>query len=224
MTMPYAVDTEERKTMTSPPIRVLIADDHELLRRGIRAVLSAAPDIEVVGDARDGEELVALVRGLLPDVVLTDIEMPGMGGLEAMRQIHEHHPGVRIVAISGHDDAESVRAAFRKGACGYVMKAATVDMEHAVRAVMTTGSYFSPTVARLLMQAPKATAEEELTTRQVEILTRIAQGLSAKEIGFELGISPKTVDVHRARLMQRLGLKDTASLTLYALRSGLIKQ
>jgi DNA-binding NarL/FixJ family response regulator len=211
---------------TSPvkSTRVILADDHDLVRSGIKALLSMVEGVEVIAEARDGRELITLVESLNPDVVMTDISMPGMDGITAITEIHGKHPEVRLLVLSMYDTVDFVKRAVASGACGYLMKdAPPFELEQAVRSVMATGSYFSPAIAQRLLQPSEPTVDDELTHRQVEILKLIAQGRASKEIAYELGLSPKTVDVHRARIMERLHLNDIASLTLYAVRKGLIK-
>jgi DNA-binding NarL/FixJ family response regulator len=213
-----------KNTAPSKPIRVVLADDHDLVRSGIKALLSMVDGVEVIAEARDGKELIALVEDLMPDVVMTDISMPGMDGIAAIAEIHAKHPEVRLLVLSMYDTVDFVKRAVANGACGYLMKdAPPFELEQAVRSVMATGSYFSPAIAQRLLQPSEPTVDDELTHRQVEILKLIAQGRASKEIAYELGLSPKTVDVHRARIMERLRLNDIASLTLYAVRKGLIK-
>ncbi len=205
-------------------IRVVLADDHDLVRSGINALLSMIDGVEVIAEARDGRELVTLVESLQPDVVMTDISMPGMDGIAAIAEIHGKWPQVRLLVLSMYDTVDFVKRAVSNGACGYLMKdAPPFELEQALRSVMATGSYFSPTIAQRLLQPSEPTADDELTERQVEILRLIAQGKASKEIAYDLGLSPKTVDVHRARIMERLQINDIASLTLYAVRKGLIK-
>lgn len=209
---------------TSQPVRIVLADDHDLVRSGIKALLSMVDGLEVIAEARDGRELIALVDRLIPDVVMTDISMPGMDGITAIAHIHAKHPQVRLLVLSMYDTVDFVKRAVASGACGYLMKdAPPFELEQSVRSVMATGSYFSPAIAQRLLQPSEPTVDDELTHRQVEILRLIAQGRASKEIAYELGLSPKTVDVHRARIMDRLHLYDIASLTLYAVRKGLIK-
>jgi DNA-binding NarL/FixJ family response regulator len=213
-----------KNTAPSKPIRVVLADDHDLVRSGIKALLSMVDGVEVIAEARDGRELITLVEDLMPDVVMTDISMPGMDGITAIAEIHGKHPEVRLLVLSMYDTVDFVKRAVANGACGYLMKdAPPFELEQAVRSVMATGSYFSPAIAQRLLQPSEPTVDDELTHRQVEILKLIAQGRASKEIAYELGLSPKTVDVHRARIMERLRLNDIASLTLYAVRKGLIK-
>jgi DNA-binding NarL/FixJ family response regulator len=213
-----------KNNAASQPIRIVLADDHDLVRSGIKALLSMIEGVEVIAEARDGEELIALVDSLMPDVVMTDISMPGMDGITAISHIHGKHPQARLLVLSMYDTVDFVKRAVASGACGYLMKdAPPFELEQAVRSVMATGSYFSPAIAQRLLQPSEPTVDDELTHRQVEILRLIAQGRASKEIAYELGLSPKTVDVHRARIMERLHLNDIASLTLYAVRKGLIK-
>lgn len=213
-----------KNSAVSQPVRVVLADDHDLVRSGIKALLTMIEGVQVIAEARDGRELITLVESLTPDVVMTDISMPGMDGITAISEIHARFPQVRLLVLSMYDTVDFVKRAVANGACGYLMKdAPPFELEQAVRSVMATGSYFSPSIAQRLLQPSEPTVDDELTHRQVEILRLIAQGRASKEIAFELGLSPKTVDVHRARIMERLRINDIASLTLYAVRKGLIK-
>lgn len=207
-----------------PTVRVVLADDHDLVRSGIKALLTMIKGVDVIAEARNGQELVTLTESLNPDVVMTDIFMPVMDGIAAIAQLHQSRPSVRLLVLSMYDTVDFVKRAVASGACGYLMKdAPPFELEQAIRSVMATGSYFSPVIAQRLLQPSEPTADDELTERQIEILKLIAQGRASKEIAFELGLSPKTVDVHRSRIMERLQLGDIASLTLYAVRKGLIK-
>ena len=213
-----------KSTAQAKSIRVVLADDHDLVRSGIKALLSMVDNVEVIAEARDGNELIKLVESLVPDIVMTDISMPGMDGITAISAIHATHPEVRLLVLSMYDTVDFVKRAVANGACGYLMKdAPPYELEQAIRSVMATGSYFSPSIAQRLLQPSEPTIDDELTHRQIEILKLISQGRASKEIAYELGLSPKTVDVHRARIMERLHLNDIASLTLYAVRKGLIK-
>jgi DNA-binding NarL/FixJ family response regulator len=213
-----------KNTPEAKSIRVVLADDHDLVRSGIKALLSMIEGVEVIAEARDGRELINLVESLNPDIVMTDISMPGMDGITAISEIHGKHPEVRLLVLSMYDTVDFVKRAVANGACGYLVKdAPPFELEQALRSVMATGSYFSPAIAQRLLQPSEPTVDDELTHRQVEILTLIAQGRASKEIAFKLGLSSKTVDVHRSRIMERLRLNDIASLTLYAVRKGLIK-
>ncbi|MBX3654495.1 MAG: response regulator transcription factor [Ramlibacter sp.] len=206
------------------PVRIVLADDHDLVRSGIKALLSMIRGVQVIAEARNGQELVTLAEDLKPDIVMTDISMPGMDGIAAISHLHESQPAIRLLVLSMYDTVDFVKRAVASGACGYLMKdAPPFELEQAVRSVMTSGSYFSPVIAQKLLQPSEPTAADELTERQVQILKLIAQGRASKEIAFELGLSPKTVDVHRSRIMERLHLSDVASLTRYAVRKGLIK-
>jgi DNA-binding NarL/FixJ family response regulator len=207
-----------------PAIHVVLADDHDLVRSGIAALLETIVGVRVVAEARNGEELLAILKTVRPDLVITDISMPGMDGITAVGRITEEHPGVKVIVLSMHDSVDAVKRAVASGACGYLRKdAPQFELELAVRSVMSSGSYFGNGVAQMLLQPSEAAADEILTARQLEVLTFLAQGKSAKEIAFELGLSSKTVDVHRAKLMERLQLSDLASLTRYAVRKGLVK-
>ena len=214
----------QKNTGAPLPIQVVLADDHDLVRSGIKALLSTVEGVQVIAEARNGNELVQLLESIKPDVVMTAISMPGMDGITAIAEIHNRFPDVKVLVLSMYDTVDFVKRAVANGACGYLMKdAPPFELEQALRSVMATGSYFSAAVAQRLLQPSEPTVDAELTTRQVELLTLIAQGKSAKEIAFELGLSPKTVDVHRARIMERLRLNDIASLTRYAVRKGLVK-
>lgn len=206
------------------PIRIVLADDHDLVRLGIAALLADVEGVEVVGEAADGEELIALVERLQPDLAMTDITMPGLDGLTAIAQIHSRWPEVRLVVLSMHNTTDFVKRAVANGACGYIMKDAPADeLSAAIRTVMGSGSYFSPAVTEQLLEPRELTASDQLTDRQIEILSLIADGRTSKEIAAVLGLSSKTVDVHRSRIMQRLEINDVASMTRYAVRNGLIK-
>lgn len=212
------------QTTDRPIARVVLADDHHLVRCGFKALLAQIPGVEVIAEARDGDELVTLVDGLMPDIVMTDISMPpGLDGLSAIARIHARHPAVRLVVMSSHETLDVVRRAVASGACGYLMKDASVaELERAVHAVMANRGYFSGGVAQLLLRPAEPPVEELLTPRQVEVLTLIASGKASKEIGFALGLSPRTVDVQRSSIMKRLSVDSIAGLTRYAARKGLV--
>ena len=209
-------------------IRVLLADDHALVRAGIRSLLGAMAEVSVVGEAASGEEALAMVGREQPDVVLMDIAMKGITGLEAAAQMRERFPGVRVVILSMHSGEEYVLQALRAGAAGYLLKdAATGELELALRSVMRGESWLSPAVSRQVVEgyvqrSGGDAAPEVLTARQREVLRLVAGGKSTKEIAYALNLSVKTVETHRAQIMERLGIRDVAGLVRYALRTGLI--
>ncbi|HZN85848.1 MAG TPA: response regulator transcription factor [Burkholderiales bacterium] len=204
-------------------IRTVLADDHELVRAGLTLLLERVPRVRVVGQASSGEELLAVARRERPALVVTDISMPGMNGLAAIGELRALPDPPRILVVSMHDSPDFIRRAMTLGASGYVMKeGSAVELEQAVRRVMGGHTYFSPQVSQKMMQRPDPAPEEVLTERQLEILVLIASGHASKEAAFKLGLSPKTVDVHRARIMERLGIDDVAGLTLYCVRHGLV--
>lgn len=208
---------------TTDTIRVILADDHELVRSGIKVLLSMIEGVEVIAEARDGLELVTLTEALEPDLVLTDISMPRMDGISAIAHLHVSRPQVRLVVLSMYDTVEFIKRAVASGACGYLLKdTPPIELGEAVRRVMSHGNYFSPAISSLLLAPPEPAVHDQLTERQVEILGLLAEGLSSKEIAYKLKLSPKTVDVHRARIMERLHINDIASLTRYAVRAGLV--
>jgi DNA-binding NarL/FixJ family response regulator len=205
-------------------IQVVLADDHDLVRAGIRSLLSSIKGVQVIAEVREGAELLKLLESVHPDVVICDITMPGMDGISAVRRIRELYPDLPVIMLSMNESAESIKRAVASGANGYVRKdAPDFELETALRSVLATGSYFGAGVAQRLLEPSEPEVEDLLTERQIQILTMLARGKSSKEIAFDLGLSSKTVDVHRTRIMNRLELKDLASLTLYAVRKGLVK-
>jgi len=209
-------------------IRVVLADDHALVRAGMRSLLNGMAQVEVVGEAASGEEALELARRELPDVVLMDIAMKGMSGLEAASRMRENHPAVRVVILSMHAGEEYVLQALRAGAVGYLLKdAATGELELALRSVTRGESWFSPAVSRQVVEGyvqrvGGEAAADVLTARQREVLKLVAGGRSTKEIAYDLNLSVKTVETHRAQIMERLGIRDVAGLVRYALRTGLV--
>jgi DNA-binding NarL/FixJ family response regulator len=210
------------------PIRVVLADDHALVRAGMRSLLGGMAQVEVVGEAASGEEALVLAERERPDVVLMDIAMKGMTGLEAAARMREQHPGVRVIILSMHAGEEYVLQALRAGAIGYLLKdTATGDLELALRSVMRGESWFSPAVSRQVVEGyvqrvGGEPAADVLTARQREVLKLVAGGKSTKEIAFDLNLSVKTVETHRAQIMERLGIRDVAGLVRYALKTGLV--
>jgi DNA-binding NarL/FixJ family response regulator len=215
------------EALPAGPLRVLLADDHTLVRAGIRALLVAMPQVDVVAEAADGEAALQLALRLQPDLVLMDIAMKGMNGLQATACLREQLPGARVIILSMHATADYVQQALRAGAVGYLLKdAATLELELALAAVRRGDTYLSPGVAAQIVEGfllhDKAASDVALTPRQGEILRLIVAGQSTKEIAFQLQLSGKTVDTHRAQLMDRLGIRDVAGLVRYAIRTGLI--
>ncbi len=210
------------------PIRILLADDHAILRRGLRALLEREPGIEVLGEAADGRETVEAVQRLSPDVVVLDIAMPNLNGIEATRQIAAK---TAVIILSMHSDESYVLRALRAGARGYLIKD-TVETEliRAIEAVAAGKAYFSPEVSRLLVEDYVTGMRERgvddsfelLTAREREVLQMLAEGKTVKDIARTLDLSTYTVDTHKSNLMQKLGLHNMAELILYAVRKGII--
>ncbi|HUP61309.1 MAG TPA: response regulator transcription factor [Thermoanaerobaculia bacterium] len=205
-------------------MRVLLADDHRLVRAGIRSLLSEMPDVVEILEARDGAEAVEMVTAHHPDLVLMDVSMPpGMNGIEALERIRRISPQTRVVILSMHRDPHFVHEALRAGAAGYLLKSDELaDLEKAVRAVACGRIYISPVVASAT-EAGKRNGgpAARLTPRQREVLRLIAQGLTSRQIALQLRIHIKTVESHRTELMRRLGIHDVAGLVRYAIRHGL---
>jgi len=211
-------------------ISVLVADDHGIVREGLRRLLESETDIRVCGEASDGREVLDQVELQRPDVVVLDITMPRLGGLETLERLRAMHPEVKVVLLSVHSDPPFIQSAISLGADGYVLKnGRAVEIVTAIHAVTKGGSYFSPVVAREIVEqlrSPKATTDEPfslLSGREREVLHRIAEGLSAKEVASDLNISTKTVEAHRTSLMRKLGVRKATELVRYALRHGLIE-
>ncbi|MGD0126972.1 MAG: response regulator transcription factor [Terriglobia bacterium] len=222
--------------MTSPSkdkqIRVLLAEDHTLVRQGFRRILEDDPRITVVGEARTGIEAIEQCKELKPEVVVMDLSMPELGGLEATAEVLKANPQIKVVILSMYSNEAYVRKAFELGAKGYILKnAIEVDLTRAVMALAEGQAYFSPGVSHIVLESMKAgtfqgTSQdpyEKLTLREKEVLQLIAQGKSNKEIATLLNISVNTVAVHRARVMETLDLHRTAELVLFAVKKGLIQ-
>lgn len=206
-------------------IRVLIAEDHTLVRAGLRSLLGELSWVDVVGEAADGREALRLVAELKPHVVLMDITMSDLNGLEATARLTRHHPNIRVIILSMHSNEEYVRRALGVGAAGYVLKdAERAELELALKSVARGGSYLSPAVSRPVITdyAERASRDPvgRLTPRQREILQLIAEGHSTREIAAKLDLSAKTIETHRAQLMSRLDIHDVAGLVRYAIRAG----
>ena len=205
--------------------RVLLVDDHTLVRAGLRALLETLPGVRVVAEAADGEAALALLAGSTVDVVVTDIAMQPMNGLQLAARVRDDHPGVKVVILSMHTGPDYVQQALQAGASAYVVKDAVVEeFELAVRAALHGGCYLSPGVSRPVLEAyaQGRGGADALTPRQREILTLLAAGHSTKEIAYRLELSGKTVETHRAQIMDRLQIRDVPSLVRYAIRVGLI--
>jgi two-component system, NarL family, response regulator NreC len=211
-------------------IRVLIADDHAILREGVRALLNTTEDIEVVGEASDGREAIERSKALDPDVVLMDLSMPGLGGLEATLELKKLGLRARVLILSQYEDREYVRRLLKAGVSGYVLKkSAGAELAGAIRAVHRGGLVLDPEVARTAMEEARAPAPAEvepyetLTDREKQVLKLVAEGHSNKEVAEVLGISVKTAMSHRERVMEKLGVHNRTELVRFALRKGVIR-
>ncbi|MCE5207459.1 MAG: response regulator transcription factor [Chloroflexi bacterium] len=212
-------------------IRVLLVDDHAILREGLRALLSHYEDVEVIGEAQDGAEAVALVGQLQPDIVLMDVAMPGMGGLEATQLIRQQHPQTRVLVLTQYDDFQYIQSLLRAGASGYVTKRALgTDLIAALQVVARGETYLQPSVASTVAEQFRHPADstddlmEPLTSREQEILKHIAQGKTNPQIAVALSLSVKTVEWHRANLMSKLDAHSAADLVRYAVQHGLVDE
>ena len=212
-------------------IKVLIADDHALVRDGIRALLALVSNVEVVGEAANGKEAIEKVRELAPDVVLMDLAMPILGGLEATRRIRREFPGTKVLVLTQYEDSDSVIPVIEAGACGFVTKvAAFSELASAIQAAYRGDSFLSPTAAAALVEEYQQKANgkrlrdpyDRLTDREKEVLKLIVEGYTAREIGDRLVISPKTVESYKASLMNKLNIHNKTDLIKYALRKRLI--
>jgi DNA-binding NarL/FixJ family response regulator len=209
-------------------IRILLVDDHAILREGLRALLSYYPDVEVVGEAEDGAQAIERVERLNPDIIIMDIAMPGMNGLEATQRIHQQYPDARVLILTQYEDQPYVLPLLRAGASGYVLKRALgADLINAVRAVARGESFLYPSVTTTVLEQlrkPEQAFKEDdktLTQREQEILRQVAHGETSRQIASELDISVKTVEWHRANLMSKLNVHSVAELVRYAIRHGL---
>lgn len=222
-------------------LRILIADDHELARRGIRAVLESHPGWEVCAEAKDGRETVELAATMKPDVILLDIGMPNLNGLEAARQVLATTPNVAILILTMHDSDSMVRDVLRAGARGFLLKSdAGRDLVSAVEAMQLQRTFFTPRVSQMVLsgfldrdkqddqeikKAPprQDVAGDVLTSREREVIQLLAEGKTSKEVAVALNLSVKTAETHRTNLMRKLGLHSVADLTRYAVRNGIVQ-
>ena len=213
-------------------ITVLLADDHTVVRQGLNALLAAEDDMEIVGEAGDGRQAVALAKQLVPDVVVMDVAMPQLNGLEATRQIRRAVPSAKVLVLSSYGDDEFVDQLIEAGAVGYLIKqTAATELLNAIRETRNGNAYFSAPIARRMRERkkdafingrPAGKRTDHLTTREAEVLQLIAEGMANKQIAAELSISIKTVEKHRQQVMNKLGIHDVAGLTRHAIASGII--
>jgi DNA-binding NarL/FixJ family response regulator len=226
------------ESIPAPPvakkrISVFLAEDHLVVREGLKKLLESEADMEVIGDASDGRQAVALIHKLRPDVIVMDIAMPLLNGMEATRQIIQSMPDAKILVLSAHSDDAYIERMTALGAMGYLLKQTSAHfLAEAVREVMRGNTFFSPSVAKKLGQqkrkaidrkGAKKAAVMSLSSRELEVLQLIAEGNANKQIASELGISIKTVEKHRDHLMQKLDIHDTAGLTRYAITTGVVE-
>jgi DNA-binding NarL/FixJ family response regulator len=214
-------------------IKVLLADDHTIVRQGLRVLLEAEPDIAVVGEAGNGREAVQMTKKILPDVVVMDIAMPGLNGLEATRQIVKEVPTAKLLVLSSYNDDEYVHQVTSAGATGYLLKqTAATELIKAVRETRRGNAFFSPVISKRLVEryreavlsgTPVKKQNDLLTSREAEVLQLIAEGRANKQIAAELCISIKTVEKHRQQVMNKLNIHDIAGLTRYAISKGVIE-
>ena len=210
-------------------IRILLVDDHKIVRDGLRTLIEKEPGMEVVGEARNGREGLKLTRKLLPDVTIMDITMPDMNGIDATRSILEEHPEIKVIALSMHSDRRLVSGMLEAGASGYLLKdSAFEELARAVHAVMAHQTYLSPSITDIVIKRfiGKSTSVErsvftDLTKREREVLQLLVEGMSTKEVASSLNVSVKTIETHRANIMDKLDIHSISELVKYAIREGL---
>ncbi len=210
-------------------IRVLLADDHVIVRAGLRRIMEDAGDIEVVAEAADGQEAIQKIRQILPDVAIIDISMPGLDGLEVVSQIHHYHPNLPIIILTMHEEEQYVVRAIGAGAAGYLTKrSAPEQLVKAIRKVQAGGRYLSDTAAESLAQRVASGGRgqsllDTLSNREIQVLRHLALGQTAKEIAEAYRLSPKTVDTYRQRLLKKLNLRNNAELSRFAIQNRLVE-
>jgi DNA-binding NarL/FixJ family response regulator len=210
-------------------IRIILADDHKIVLQGLKTLIEQEPDMEVVGEAEDGLRTVSMVRELIPHVVIMDIKMPDLNGIEATQQILSEVSEVKVIALSMYADRRFVANMLKAGACGYLLKdCAFEELAKAIRLVMSNKTYLSPGIAEIVVKdyatidtGPSESVFSALTPREREVLRLIAEGKRASQIAGLLNISVKTVETHRQQIIQKLGTRSVAELTKYAIREGL---
>jgi two-component system, NarL family, response regulator NreC len=210
--------------------KIVLVEDHRILREGLRVLVEAQPDFSVIGEADDGIGVVDLVERLLPDVLIIDLMLPGISGLEVTRQVHERLPQIRVIILSMHMDDSYVLQALANGAMGYVLKDSSIaELVHAVNQVMQGQRYLSPPLSERAIEVYMQSGEQgvtdpfdRLTTREREVIHLAAKGFTNTKIAEQLSISPRTVEVHRGNMMRKLGLHSQADLIRYAIRRGIL--
>lgn len=210
-------------------VRVLLVDDHEIMREGMCALLRKCENVEVVGQAADGRIAITLVDQLNPDVVIMDIGMPNLNGIEATHQMMENHPALKILALSAHSDGSIVAKMIKAGACGYMLKdSAFQELQDGIATMLDGRTFLCSRISKVvfsdyinLITNPRWTGGDGLSSREREVLQLVSEGHTTKEIAKTLHLSPKTVDSHREHIMEKLGIRNIAGLTKYALREGL---
>jgi DNA-binding NarL/FixJ family response regulator len=216
--------------VTVKPARVLIADDHEVVRRGIREIIQKHPQLEVCGEASDGREAVKIAADLKPNIVVIDIGMPQLNGLEATRQIVHHNPSVKVLVLTMHESEQIVREVLAAGARGYLLKSdAGRDLVAALEAILGRKTFFTSKVAEIILgtylngSPQPAVTDRVLTSREREVVQLLAEGKSTKEVAVALGVSVKTAETHRSNLMRKLDVHSVSQLVLYAVRNNMIQ-
>lgn len=211
-------------------IKVLLADDHQVIREGLRMLLNAQDGVEVIGEADSGRKIIALLQKIVPDVIVMDVSMPELNGIDATARIRKDYPSVKILALSMHTDRRFIEGMLKAGASGYLVKdCAATELVSAIELITTGDIYLSPRIAGKIVKrylihsqiSTKATGGETLTSREREILQLIAEGNDSKQIAFELCLSPKTVETHRRNIMEKLNIHNVAKLTKFAIKEGI---